>query len=172
MAFEVMADPAALAYANVATADAAAAFRIDGDAWIDLDDEDKLKHLILASRDLDTVDFIGSRASTTQVLEWPRTGTDYSGNAWPQRLVDATIALAADNAKRVAADATADLLTATTSDIKVEQVGPIRTEFFDRGAAAATALERFPAFVQRLIAPLVRSAVAAGWGSATVSRTS
>lgn len=176
MAREVEADVEAIAYADQSAADAAALLRetVVRDAWEDLESEQKDGALATAARDLDTVDWIGERASDEQELEWPRTGTDYSDDAWPELLVRANIALALSYAPAFATGATANVLNPDPADrnIKKEKVGQLETEYFVARTVEATALERFPEEVQRLLYSLVRRVDANAWGSATVTRGS
>lgn len=51
-------------------------------AWVSLDDEDKKRNLITATRTLDLLIYSGRKSTTTQALTWPRTGVyDYDGNS-------------------------------------------------------------------------------------------
>jgi hypothetical protein len=169
------------AYADVATASAVAAYRVGGDAvaWLALTADQKIQTLVTASRDEDTLPFKGARATSTQALEWPRTGTAYDATTIPPPLVSSTIELAFSYAPAFAAGATIDPLNLDTSDarIKRDKVGPLETEYFtpagvpEQFGIEVTGLERFPAMVQRLLAPLVWLASPV-WGSGAVVRTS
>lgn len=170
------------AYSDVAGADAVALYRSGPApvAWLALTNDQKIQQLVGVTRDLDTSDFLGARATATQALEWPRTGTDYDSTILPPRLVMATIEQAILNA----ADLTADplnVLDPLAAGIKRERVGPLETEYRDPtiqgGTAGVTAfdprgLARFAPIVQRLLTPLVRSLVGSSWGSAEVVRGS
>jgi hypothetical protein len=175
VAIEVTADTDATTYASVETADAVAATRVGGSAWTDLGDEDKLAALTTATRDVDTLDWIGDRASDAQELEWPRTGTDYSDDAWPTRLVNAVIELAFSYAPGIAAGTNPLATTTNAGNIKRKKIGPLETEYFGATTASSvdvTTAARFPAIVQNLLAPLVRPATAMQWGSGTAFRGS
>lgn len=173
MAFEVSADPTAFAYASLDDALSADETRGGGAAFLALDDTVQDQLLAAASIDLDTSAWIGARATTTQEREWPRTGTSYGEDAWPQLVVDATIELAFANARKLAADATTDVLNPVPSNLKRKKVGPIEKEFFAPAPPTATdPAARWPTIVQALIAPLIRVAAVAGWGSAIAIRTS
>lgn len=165
-------DPSANTYADASAADAYLAYRVGASAWAGYSADLKAQALVSATRDIDTLDFIGERATDDQALEWPRTGTDYADDALPQRLVDATIELAFSYAQQVTADATSDVLNPVPDNIKREKTGPLETEYFAPTAPEATALERLPAIVQRLLAPLLRTPVVGQWGSALVLRGS
>lgn len=174
------------AYTDVVTADAWLALRVGAGAWAGFDGDLKIQALVTATRDIDAIEgtesdagvlqyFVGERATDIQALEWPRTGTDYADDALPERLIQATIELAFVYATQATADATADVLNPDTNNgnIKVEKVGPISTEYFAATAATATAIERLPAVVQRLLGPLLRVAYLVGqYGSAQVYRGS
>lgn len=175
MALTVFAEGIA-AYASVDEADALAEYRVSGAAFLALSETQKEQALVTATRDLDSIgeDFIGEKTDASQVTEWPRTGTDYASDVIPDKLVEATIEAAIALVPLFAAGATADPLNTAVSNIKRREVGPVKIEYFDRTPThAATAIERLPAVVQRLIASLIWIAPAAGWGgSATVSRGS
>lgn len=180
MAIEVEADLEATTYADVATADEAAELQPAAvrAAWEDLDDDEKLAALTLRSLDIDTLDWIGDRASSDQALEWPRTDTDYSSDAWPTRLVNAVI-------QQVFADAVAGTIgesatgtpvnpSLTTSNIKRQKIGPLEKEFFapTTTTVTVTTLGRFAPIVQNLLAPLIRQASSSQWGSGVARRAS
>lgn len=163
------------AYATVPAAETAASYRVGGNAaaWLALTPDQKIQTLVTATRDIDTVTFAGARASSTQALEWPRTGTGYSSTLLPAPLVAATIELALSYARVFAPGATeTDVLTPSTASVKREQVGSVEVEYFTPATPAVNALAHFPAIVQRLLWPLVRQATAAGWGSSRVVRSS
>lgn len=166
--------PDANAYATVVEADTALEARVGAAAWADLDPEQKMQALITATAALDALQFIGARATATQALEWPRVGTSYGAAELPRRLVQATIEYAFTFLPALTAGAVAtDPLVTTPSNVKEKTVGPITTVFFEPSAAPATALERLPDPVHRLIAPLVRAATpAATWGTGTAVRAS
>lgn len=176
MAVEVTADTEATAYADIDTADLRAERReyAARTAWAALTDDQKDGALETASRRLDTLDWDGTRASDEQLLEWPRTGTDYSDDAWPTRLVDATMALAFSYAPAFAENGAGDVLNddAGNGNIKREKVGGIETEYFTAQSGDALDVATLPAEVQRLVAPLLRSTATSNYGSAVVTRGS
>lgn len=178
MALTLVATPGAAnanAYADVAAASAVAAYRVGGSAvtWLALTADQQIQTLVSAARDLDTSDFLGSRSTTTQAMEFPRNGD----TTLPANLVRANIELAFT----YAADLTADALNVADpagQGIKREKVGPLETEYRDPtiadGVAGVVAvdprgLNRFPPIVQRLLTSLVRSAAAAGWGNSAIA---
>jgi hypothetical protein len=177
---------ASTSYADVGSADDLADLRVNGSLWKALSESQKEIALVTASRDLDTEDFLGTRATSTQSMEWPRVGAPawLDANTIPPRLVAATIELAYSYVPAFG-DASVDVLNPSdpaSQGVKREKVDTIETEYFDRtirnGVAGvvpfdARSLSRFPSIVQRLIAPLVRSVVSAGWGNTAVAvRTS
>lgn len=174
MPIQVTADLEATVYADADAADAVADLRVGGAAFKALEGEDKDRAAATATADLDTVDWIGERVDPDQLLAWPRTGTDFDEDAWPQRVIDAAIELMFSYVPAFATGATIDVLNpdAVEPNIKREKVGPLDTEYFAPRTVDATALERFPAVVQRLLAPLVRTPDAAAWGTGASVRTS
>lgn len=177
---EVTADPDANAYATTDDADTAAGRReaVVRAAWDALDDDQKEGALELASRDIDTLEddpgFLGERADDDQERAWPRTGTDYSDDAWPQVLVDATLELAFSYAPAFVDGATTSVLNPSTADgnVSEETVGPITTKWFAPRTTEALGLARFPQAVQRLLVRLIVAESTSEWGSALVRRSS
>jgi hypothetical protein len=172
VAFEVSADPTAIAYATPDDADSVNESRGGGAAFLALDPDRQEQLLAAASVDLDTSAWRGVRATVEQEREWPRTGTEYSADAWPQSLVDATIELAFYRARLLTADATADVLNPIPSNLKRKKTGPIEKEYFAPAPVDPTSAARWPTFVQALIARLVRDVATSGWGTAIAIRGS
>ncbi len=180
MAIETTADLAATTYATVDDVKAAAEIRRGPvlAAIEALSDDDILGGLTARTIDFDTLDWDGERASDDQALEWPRTDTDYSDDAWPTRLVTALIeqVFADAVAGTLGDDAEADALAidAAAGNIKREKTGPIETEYFAPTLAtdAVTSLERFAPIVQNLLRPLIATPSSSEWGSSTVTRSS
>lgn len=178
MPLTLIADPGAPdanAYADVAQADAWAALRVGGGAWLALTADQKIQALVTATQDLDALEsaigFCGDRASTTQALAFPRTGTDYDDATIPTALARATIELAMSYAP--AFTTASDVLNpATNGNIKREKVGPLETEFFGPGDSS-TVLSAYPLIVQRYLAALLCApANEARWGTGVAIRTS
>lgn len=179
MPLELIADPGAEdanAYADVEDADAYAEYRVGGAAFVALTEDQKIQALVTAARAIDTIgdDFIGDRATSTQALEWPRTGTDYDDDELPDTLVRANIELAMSYVPAFAAGYTGDVLNPSRTDgmVKRKKIDVLETEWFAPRTTDATAIERFPDAVQQLLAPLVITETANDWGSATVERGS
>lgn len=183
MPLQVPADPAAVAYATVDAADAKAELRVGGLAWLALSDDQKDQALATGASDIDSLEepspgfvggFIGDRATDTQTLAWPRSGTKYASDSWPQLLVDANIELAFTYAPAFAAPTDVVNANPQAGNVKREKVGPLETEYFAATTESETSLKAFPTIVQRLLASLVRVAVAGQWlsGSGVVVRGS
>lgn len=86
-------------YLTIAAADTIADTLLGTLAWSSATTDQKTRALITATRGLDTLNWIGSRTSTTQALDWPRTdascdGLDYADNAIPAPIQNATFDLA------------------------------------------------------------------------------
>lgn len=160
------------AYADVAAATTVATYRVGGSAaaWLALTPDQKIQTLVTATRDIDALLFKGARATGTQALEWPRTGTAYASTIIPAPIIAATIELAFSYATAVTAGT--DVLNPDTATIKREKVGEIETEYFTPSTPLTDDLTHFPLIVQRLLAPLVWIAAASGWGNSLAVRTS
>jgi len=175
------------AYADLATAVSYLQYRVGAAAWAGYSGELQAQALVSATRDIDTLEmrgaadtqvmafprFVGTRATETQALAWPRVSAGYPSTALPDRLVEATIELAYIYAQQMTADATLDVLNPDPSlrNIKREKVGPLETEYFTALAVDATAPDRLPPIVQRLLTPLLRAWVGV-WGSGVATRGS
>lgn len=86
-------------YLTIADADAIVETMLGTVAWSTATTDQKTRALITATRGMDTLTWIGTRTSTTQALEWPRTnascdGVDYADNAIPVEVKYATFDLA------------------------------------------------------------------------------
>lgn len=86
-------------YISVATGDDLANVYLGTLAWSSASTDNKGRALIMATRYLDELDWIGSRASTTQALAWPRTDAQcgdwsYSSTVIPQPIKQACFDLA------------------------------------------------------------------------------
>lgn len=164
--------PDANAYATVEEADASLGYRVGAAAWASLTADQKVQALVTATRDLDTLSFIGTRATATQALEWPRVGTPYPADAIPAKLVQATIEHAFSLVPAITGAVEGDPLAPVPSNVKERTVDVITTVYFEPKPVGATTLERFSAPVQRLLTDLVRTVVTKAWGSSTAVRTS
>lgn len=61
-------------YVTVANGDTYFDNRLNSSAWADATDDDKARALLQAAQRLERENWIGTRASTTQALAWPRSG--------------------------------------------------------------------------------------------------
>lgn len=102
MTITIVATPGASdanSYLTVADADTLAEERLGTLTWSTASDTNKKKALVQATRYMDTLAFIGEKASTTQALLWPRTGAScgdksYEDDEIPIEVQDATFDLA------------------------------------------------------------------------------
>ena len=86
-------------YLTVAAADDIAADYLGTLAWASATTDNKGRALIMATRYLDQLQWIGSRATTTQALAWPRQGAacgewSFGSGVIPQPIKQATFDLA------------------------------------------------------------------------------
>ena len=70
-------------YLTIAAADSLAETMLGTLAWTTATSDEKTRALITATRGLDTLVWIGDRASETQALDWPRTGAICDGIEYP-----------------------------------------------------------------------------------------
>lgn len=90
---------AANSYLTVAEGDALAETRLGTLTWSSATNADKTVALIQATRYMDTLEYIGSRTSTSQALSWPRSGAvcgdkNYAADVIPAEVQEATFDLA------------------------------------------------------------------------------
>jgi hypothetical protein len=86
-------------YITVATGDDLANVYLGTLAWSSASTDNKGRAVIMATRYLDELEYVGSRASTTQALAWPRTDAEcdeqsYSSTVIPQPIKQACFDLA------------------------------------------------------------------------------
>lgn len=86
-------------YLSIAAADNIAETMLGTLAWTTATTDQKTRALITATRNLDTLTWIGSRTTTTQALDWPRTdascdGIDYPDDEIPEQVQYSTFDLA------------------------------------------------------------------------------
>lgn len=102
MAITIIATPGASdanSYLTVAEGDTFAEERLGTLTWSSSSDEDKKKALVQATRYMDTLEYIGEKATTTQALLWPRDDAkcgdkDYADTVIPTEVQEATFDLA------------------------------------------------------------------------------
>lgn len=120
------------AYISVADADTYFADR-GYTLWAGLSEAEKEQALRRACDYMEGVfasRWYGDRASTTQALSWPRTGTDYDSDVVPVQVKRA-------NAELAFRAAQGELLADQGAQVKSEQVGPISVEYAE-GARQST----------------------------------
>lgn len=91
--------PNSNSYLTLTEGDAIAGYDFNNEAWILATDDDKIRALVKATYELDTLPWVGLRATTTQALAWPRTqavinGRDIANNEIPREVKQATFDLA------------------------------------------------------------------------------
>jgi hypothetical protein len=138
--------------------------RLNGSLWTAATTDNTNRALVEATRELSAMDWLGTRAATTQALAWPRTyatNPDTASFAWdyyastviPQRVKDATMELAfqfinAGTTDVAAQDATAGVIEKTVDVLTTRYAEPY---------ARATGIARYPR-VLASIRPLLASA--------------
>lgn len=156
-------------FASQSEADAYLDARLNASAWNDEDDDDqKVRALIEATRQLNVMPWVGTRSTDTQSLSWPRTDAPnpdaasietvtYDGSIVPTRIKNATIELALEFLRAGTTDvASAD----TTIGIQEKTVGPLTTVYFEP-YLRPQGLAKYPR-VLGLIAPLLDAAQTGG----------
>ena len=86
-------------FITVATGNTLANNALNTDAWTDATTDDKSRALLMATLGLNPLDWVGTRATTTQALSWPRTDAEINGrpiedNEIPREIQQATFDLA------------------------------------------------------------------------------
>lgn len=86
-------------FITVADATAIANNMLNVTAWDDATTDDKSRALIMATTDLNPLEWVGTRATTTQALAWPRTDAEINGrpiedDEIPREIKQATFDLA------------------------------------------------------------------------------
>jgi hypothetical protein len=66
-------------FITVATGTTLANNGLNTDAWTDATADDKARALISATLELNPLDWVGTRATTTQALSWPRSDAEING---------------------------------------------------------------------------------------------
>ena len=169
--------PAANSFASIDAADAYLDARLNASSWTDAADDDKVRALIDATRDLSNIEYLyqGYRTTETQALAWPRTYVinrkapwlqpigltgypEYADDIIPPDLISATIELAFEYAK---AGDTEFSAADSSSTVIEETVGPLTTRWAkptEEAVAPLIGLAQFPRVVA-LITPLFSDAV-------------
>lgn len=135
-------------YGSVQDADNYFTFRLHCDEWFDADLRTKISALAQATRQIDRLNFVGSRASTTQLLEFPRAGQ----LSVPIVIEQATYELALLMLNGVVPDTEAANLSTVTRGY-----GPMKTEYL-RTFAVHNVKAGIPSFTAwNLLYPYLRS---------------
>jgi hypothetical protein len=173
---------AANSYLTVAAADTIAEYRLGTLAWSTATTDNKGRALIQATTYLDQLGWVGTKATTTQALLWPRTDAEcgefsFAANVIPGPIQQATFDLA--NALLTTPDLVAGENTALNelipgipnSDLKAATVDVISVEFRGGGAPIAkNALTALPQLVG-ILGCLTTSTLASGSGSIRAVRS-
>jgi hypothetical protein len=123
--------------------------------------DNKNRALVEATREISSLGWLGSRATDTQALSWPRwnvtnpdspNGSLYDSSVVPQRVKDATMELA--NQFLVAGST--DLAALPSTDGVITKTVDVLSTTYAQPYERAKGLRRFPR-VWRYIAPLVAS---------------
>lgn len=157
------------AYADLASVQAFAAYRGGaGQAFLDLTVDEQIQAIATTALAIDPLDYIGTRATSTQALAWPRTGTDYDGV--PLAVIRANTELAITRAPEFTITATTSSLNPQPNAVRKLKVGPIELTFPDPVTPTVTSL--IPATILGLLKDVLRASTpgAGAWGSATVVR--
>lgn len=126
-------------YGTLAEALAFFATRIGALAFINADSDDIRKQaLITGTREVDQEIFRGQKTTSTQALQWGRTGTYSSGVAIPGDVIPAFVKYASFEQglwrlEQSGSDGAKDSLAATgTEELKSLRAGPVQLDFRDR----------------------------------------
>jgi len=166
-------------YSTTSAVAAVAAYRPGGAAFIALTADQQVQAVATVTQDIDSIanaapgqygGFIGEKATTAQALEWPRTGTDYTG--LPAPLVAATIEYAIIMAPQVLAGTYTLEAVSGLGNIKRVKTDVLEREYFPGAEPIADVLARFPRIVQDLLRSLVIVPAENAWGSGTAARGS
>jgi hypothetical protein len=159
VAVTIVATPGASDANAFASEDAMALYceaRLGGEAWTGSDAQ--LAALVEATRDLNTLPWIGRRATATQALAWPRIDVPDSDAPTPNAFVsETTIPAAVRDAtcelalQYVLAPSAVGIADPQTGVIR-KKVGPLETEWSDRPGARRTGLGKYTRVLQ-LLAP-------------------
>lgn len=142
-------------YANIQTAENYLFGSIELlEAWAAIRNNDlKARGLITATRQLDSLQWPGVRASNTQPLAWPRTGvTDRAGqavdpNTVPDAIINASILLAA----RLISAPSLSARRVSQGNVRRVRAGTAEVQFFRR-----TNPSSLPDDVRAVLAPLIQ----------------
>lgn len=135
-------------YLSVADADSIAATMLTTQGWSTATSDDKGKALIAATRYLDQLEWVGSKASSTQALLWPRDDASCGEKSYDNDEIPREVELACFDLADALLD-TPTLLSAAPSgsgelipgipnaDLRSAAVDVIRVEFKETGGGSA-----------------------------------
>jgi hypothetical protein len=119
-------------YATLAEAQAYMATHMYGGAWLELDEEVQEQTLMMATRQLEQLCYLGTKATAEQALKFPRVGLKMDGHPVPSDVVPNEMKAAECEQARLNAttDPTAPL-DAEMQGLKRIQAGSVELEFKD-----------------------------------------
>jgi len=86
--------PASNSYVTLEEAQAYMATNMYGAAWLELDEEVQEQTLMMATIQVDSICYLGQKATAEQSLKWPRTGLTYDGHPLPSDIVPREVKIA------------------------------------------------------------------------------
>ena len=146
-------------YVDVSDTDAYFADAIHSGSWDSADADTQSRALVTATRMLDRQLWKGTKTSSSQALEWPRTGVvDRYGDAIDENTVPAVIIQATQElALSLIDDPDVQTNASTSSGIKRAKAGSAEVEYFK-----PTPRYRFPTIVQELVKALMGGSIISG----------
>lgn len=137
--------------------------RLNASAWTDeTDDDQKARALIEATRDLEALSWVGTKASSTQALQWPRSwapnpdasfgGTYYSDSEIPQRVKNATMELALEYLRA----GSTDVAAIDSNQNVIEKTVDVLTTRYSEPYSRAQGINRYPRVIG-MLRPLLAS---------------
>lgn len=150
-------------YQTVAVAAVYMESRVPSAAWNDATEADRIRALIMAARQIDTLEFLGDKSASGQALKWPRIDAhDDNGDEYPSNAIPSIVQQAqAEEAYRILAGTGDALANTGLEQFKRAKVGPLEVELRPTSAARMSdyTLRLLRSVVKRsgLMARLVRS---------------
>lgn len=158
-------------YVTVSEADDVALYRIGGNAFSVLDDDEKIQALATAAMALDALPWVGTRSTESQAMEWPRVFQSTTTGV-PKWLKSAQIELAVSYSAVITTPGSDDpLSTSATGAMQSVKVGPVALSFAVSAKASelAATVSHLPRIVQELVLPWLY--IASDNGAYGVSRS-
>lgn len=146
-------------YATIAEANTYLDDSVRAGSWEFLDDDNKARALLTATRMLDRREWQGEVADEDQTLAFPRTGlADYGSTQFPSPIIEACIELAYE----LTQDAEVESQSQGKNTKKLT-AGSTSIEYFRPGGVRGLAsVKRFPDVVEEIIADLLASSRSGG----------